>query len=204
MTGGCDLIRVSLGAYVVDALDSGERAPVAAHLERCEDCRSELAELSEVAGLLRRVPLREVERRVRWRPAAVAVAALAAAVAAVFALGSPGGGDHSPYPRSTLTASGTDRATHVFARVTLQRRVWGTAATLSMRGVRPHLRCRLVILERNGTRELVASYRTDPDGTADVTARSAAPLATIASLEVLAGQGQRVVQLPVRGSSSPA
>jgi hypothetical protein len=73
-----------------------------------------------------------------------------------------------------------------------------------MRGVRPYLRCRLVILALNGTRELVANYRTDPDGTADVTTESAIPITAIASVDVLAGQNQQVVQIPVHSSRSPA
>jgi hypothetical protein len=227
MTGGCDLVRVSLGAYAVDALDPAERRPVAAHLVRCERCRGELAELSAVAGLLRGVPLREVERvgllvgdefgsdgdeearRVRRRPGrhgavAVAVAVVAALVAAVMALVSPWGAHRWPYERGSLVSSGTDRATRVFARVTLQRRAWGTAATLSLRGVRPHLRCRLVVVARNGKRELVMTYRADYDGTADVTTKSDIPITAIASLEVLAGHDERVVQIPVHDSRSPA
>lgn len=41
-----------LGAYLVDALDAQERDAFAAHLEACESCRDEAAELAEaVAGL---------------------------------------------------------------------------------------------------------------------------------------------------------
>lgn len=40
------------GAYVVDALDEGERARFEAHLEHCADCRAEVAELSETTAML--------------------------------------------------------------------------------------------------------------------------------------------------------
>nr|BFE85959.1 hypothetical protein GCM10020093_085600 [Planobispora longispora] len=51
----CDEARISLGVYVLGALDPEERAPVEAHLEGCADCRAELAELGGVAGFLGRV-----------------------------------------------------------------------------------------------------------------------------------------------------
>lgn len=225
MTGGCDLIRVSLGAYAVDALDPAERKHVEAHLEGCADCTGELAQLRDVAGLLRCVPLRELKRvglvaadepasganervqrsrRAREWHWAAALAAVAALVAGVIALGSLRAGHHSGYEPTPLIASGADRTTRVFARVTLRGHAWGTAARLSLRGVRPHLQCRLLVLGVNGAREMVATYRTDNDGTADLTTRTAIPITAIASLEVLAGRHQQLVQIPVHGSRSSA
>lgn len=218
MSGRCDLIRVSLGAYALDALDRAERASIEAHLAGCQDCRRELAQLNETVGLLARVPLREVERaglvatdqsegarsqqirRTRiWRTG-MAAAVVAAVAAAVVALAWPGRGHHPPSGRASLTASGSDRASHVSAKVTLQRRASGTAATLILEGVRPHLRCRMFVLARNGKRELAATYRTDDDGTANVTTESGIPITAIASVDVLAGHNQQVVQIPVHGS----
>ena len=40
------------GAYAVDALDDLERARFEQHLQSCEDCRAEVAELRETAALL--------------------------------------------------------------------------------------------------------------------------------------------------------
>lgn len=218
MSGGCDGIRVSLGAYALDALDPAERAPIDSHLAFCEGCRRELAQLNETARLLVRVPLIEVERaglvatgereragnqqtrRTRiWRTRP-AVAVVAAVAAAVVALVWAGGGHHPAPGRGSLTASANDRATHVSARVTLHRRASGTVARLIMEGVRPRLRCRLVVLALNGQRELVATYQADPDGTANVTSESAFPITAIAAVEVLAGHNQQVVQIPVHDS----
>jgi anti-sigma factor RsiW len=212
------LIRVSLGAYALDALDPAERASIEAHLPCCQDCRRELAQLSETAQLLVHVPLVEVERaglvathnlesaddqqtrRTRaWR-AGTAVAVVAAVAAAAVSLVWAGGGHHPAPGRVSLTASASDRATHVSAKVTLQRRGSGTVATLIMEGVRPRLQCRLVVLALNGRREFVATYQADPDGTADVTTESAIPITAIASVEVLAGHNQRVVRIPVHDS----
>lgn len=45
-------IHALSGAYAVDALDDTERAAFEAHLADCADCRTEVAELREAAGLL--------------------------------------------------------------------------------------------------------------------------------------------------------
>ncbi|HSF26168.1 MAG TPA: anti-sigma factor [Actinomycetes bacterium] len=55
----CEQARISLGVYVVGALDDAERAAVRAHLETCRGCRDELAELAGVPRLLARVTLAE-------------------------------------------------------------------------------------------------------------------------------------------------
>src|SRR5262245_64371451 len=61
MNATCDSVeRLSLGAYVLGALDPSERAAVDAHLSRCPSCRDELAELAAMPGLLSRVRLEDV------------------------------------------------------------------------------------------------------------------------------------------------
>ena len=47
---------VSLGVYVLGAADASERLRVEAHLPGCAACRSELARLAPLPGLLARVP----------------------------------------------------------------------------------------------------------------------------------------------------
>lgn len=58
----CEEVRISLGAYVLGALDAGEAAEVEAHLETCAPCRAELAELSGLPPLLARVSAEDIER----------------------------------------------------------------------------------------------------------------------------------------------
>jgi anti-sigma factor RsiW len=48
--------RGRLGAYVLGALDDGERREVDTHMVSCEECRRELTELAEIARLLGEVP----------------------------------------------------------------------------------------------------------------------------------------------------
>ncbi|MCC5579691.1 zf-HC2 domain-containing protein [Microtetraspora sp. AC03309] len=51
----CEDVRISLGVYVLGALDTEETAEVEAHLDDCPDCLAELAELSGLPPLLARV-----------------------------------------------------------------------------------------------------------------------------------------------------
>jgi anti-sigma factor RsiW len=58
-TWDCPEARIALGVYVLGAIDPGERALMDAHLDTCEECRAELAELAELPGLLAMVPAEE-------------------------------------------------------------------------------------------------------------------------------------------------
>jgi hypothetical protein len=55
----CPEARVSLGVYVLGAIDPAERALVDAHLATCRDCRDELAGLAGLPALLARVSTEE-------------------------------------------------------------------------------------------------------------------------------------------------
>jgi Putative zinc-finger len=56
---GCQEARMSLGVYVLGAIDPAERALVDAHLPACRDCRDELAGLAGLPALLARVSTEE-------------------------------------------------------------------------------------------------------------------------------------------------
>jgi hypothetical protein len=55
----CPEARISLGVYVLGAMDPAERAQVDAHLATCRDCRDELAGLAGLPALLSRVSIEE-------------------------------------------------------------------------------------------------------------------------------------------------
>lgn len=55
----CAETRLSLGVYVLGAIDPAERALVEAHLATCRDCRDELAGLAGLPALLARVSAEE-------------------------------------------------------------------------------------------------------------------------------------------------
>ena len=54
-TWDCTDARLSLGVYVLGAIDPAERALVDAHLATCRDCRDELAGLAGPVGIDREV-----------------------------------------------------------------------------------------------------------------------------------------------------
>jgi len=58
---GCAEVRLSLGAYVLGALDPADRSRVDTHLAGCPECRDELASFAALPGLLGRVSRAEVE-----------------------------------------------------------------------------------------------------------------------------------------------
>jgi hypothetical protein len=55
----CPEARISLGVYVLGAIEPAERALVEAHLATCRDCRDELAGLASLPALLSRVSTEE-------------------------------------------------------------------------------------------------------------------------------------------------
>ena len=55
----CPEARVSLGVYVLGAIDPADRAVVDAHLATCRECRDELAGLAGLPALLSRVSAEE-------------------------------------------------------------------------------------------------------------------------------------------------
>jgi len=61
-TWDCADARLSLGVYVLGAIDPAERALVDAHLVTCRDCRDELAGLAGLPALLARVNPDEISR----------------------------------------------------------------------------------------------------------------------------------------------
>ncbi len=61
-TWDCTEARLSLGVYVLGAIDPVERGLVDAHLETCQECRDELAGLAGLPALLARLDPDEVSR----------------------------------------------------------------------------------------------------------------------------------------------
>src|SRR6185295_10124746 len=128
LSAGCDsLERLSLGAYVLGALDPMERARFEEHLESCRACREELVQMAGLPGLLSRVSLEDaldppsaapspVRRR---RFAAIGSVAAAAAVAAALFLALVTGGN-SDSPNRPQTVAATNQRTGVSAKMAVR------------------------------------------------------------------------------------
>jgi len=159
IAGGCAEARLSLGAYVLGALDPAERGRVDVHLGECADCRDELASFAGLPGLLGRVSIAEVElvpepaapelldrvlvavgnerrrNRLVRRLSAVAagvivVAASAVAGVAVASSGQPQQPATQTAASTTVTA--TDPVTHVTASVVEWPKKWGAGLQVEL------------------------------------------------------------------------
>ncbi len=175
-----DDLHLALGSYLVGALDAPARAQVEHHLRTCDECRDEVAELSVLPGLLARltpeqftagVPSapdellsgllaralasqRASRRHLRlWRGAAAL--ALAAAVVAVA------------LPRSTAPATSRYRlqtaASGASGTVSLATMAWGTAITLSLRGLPARVECVAYVIDRSGRAEPIGTWGPTPN-----------------------------------------
>jgi predicted anti-sigma-YlaC factor YlaD len=191
---GCAEVRLSLGAYVLGALDPADRSRVDAHLAGCADCRDELASFAALPGLLGRVSRSVVESEPpdpgpqlleRLLHAAAAerrhdrrrriLTSVAAAVIVLAAIGvSVGFGvthdRHSTPPAAVALASQTFTATNqqngVQATITEVKKGWGASVEVRVVGVTSDL--------AGPSCQLIA---VGPDGKTDVAASWSAPVA---------------------------
>jgi hypothetical protein len=218
MMGTCDsVVRLSLGAYVLGALDPVERSHVEAHLAGCTACRDEVSQLAVLPGLLSRVRVEDVldptppprmaeqliarfraARRARRRRLAVAVSTVAVAAAGVlaFAVATNDAGNPSP-PQPVAQVSATNHRTGVAGKMALRPTAWGTAVRVRLRGVPSGTRCRLIVASRSGRRDVAGSWRADYAGAADVETATAIPKDQLSSLEVVTSTGQRLLRASV-------
>jgi putative zinc finger protein len=217
MNATCDsTLRLSLGAYVLGALDPVERAQVDAHLSGCASCRDELTELAAMPGLLARVRLDDVlepapspspamierllrrlraarrARRRRYAVAGVAVALAAAGVGTVV-LSTSGGGSAS----ESASVAAVNARTGVSAKLGLRPASWGTAVHVRLRGVPAGTRCRLIAVSKSGAREVAGTWRATYEGTADLQAATAIPKDQLASFAVVNESGHPLVRAAV-------
>jgi predicted anti-sigma-YlaC factor YlaD len=106
----CDRVRSQISLELDGELSQLERAMVAAHLQRCPDCRAYEAQVTAFTRVLRAAPLKEVEHpvvvRKPRRPIAARLQAGVAAAVAIVALGVTGriALSESPDPSSPSVA----------------------------------------------------------------------------------------------------
>ena len=202
-----DDLHLALGSYLVGALDAQSRAEVEHHLRTCADCRAEVAELSVLPGLLARLTpeqfsagipgppddllpdllararasRRTSQRHLRFWHGAAALAVAAALLVMAF--------PHSSVPstahyRLQTTASGAA------GTVDLATMAWGTAITLSLRGLPARAECVAYVTDRNGRTQAIGTWGPTPNHDAVVelaTALTSHSLERI-SIETAAGR----------------
>jgi len=220
MSASCNsLERLSLGAYVLGALDPVERAAVDAHLSACPACRDELAGLAVMPGLLSRVRVEDVlepaaspstapaaadrligrlraARRARRRRlgAAAGAVALAAIAAGAIVIGTDNTGGSSE-TKNVASIQATNARTGVAASFGVRPAPWGTAVRVRLRGVPPNTRCQLIAYSNTGGKEVAGTWRATYGGTADVQTATAIPRGRLAAFEVATAGGRRLVRV---------
>jgi hypothetical protein len=187
--------RAELAARVLGLLDDAAARAVDAHLARCTPCRREWEELREMTDVLGEVPpeaaldgppdgdlvlqraLRQVRTEARatrrWRRARVAVAA-AAAVAVVLGGGLVAGRATAPESAvvaqtpGTVTLQGVGEPGVRMTADVVPAAGW-VRLVATVQGIPAGERCRLVVITRDGGREIAGSWVVPPAGPAEGT-----------------------------------
>lgn len=220
-----DAMTSSLGAYLLGALSPAERAEVEHHLGGCSDCRTELAALAGLPGLLARLDATDVEhlesfqvatdgrlldrtlleltrrRRVQRRHSrllAVAAAIIVAILTATAFTTLRASETNETRQAQGRTVSATNATSGVHAVVAVQQKLWGTALHLSLRGVPPGTRCELIAVLTDGRRQTAGAWQASYEGTASIDAATDARPDQLASVEVVTRTGTRLVSVPLR------
>ncbi|MER7244831.1 zf-HC2 domain-containing protein [Kribbella sp. NPDC000426] len=182
---------MSIGAYVLGALEASERRATEEHLATCTACRETLLQFAHLPGLLHAVPVEDIEaeqpepaplhlikrkrpRRKRW----VLAAASAAMVSGVL-----GWGLVSAPASATWTA--TDGVGGIDTTAKLTSHGWGTDIQLKLKDLQPYEHCMLVVRSRNGTTETAGWWAANRDNQAHVPASTSIPLQDIVGLDVV-------------------
>jgi predicted anti-sigma-YlaC factor YlaD len=214
MTLDCTDATISLGAYVVGALDHTERAELEAHLAYCPMCRDELAELAPLPGLLSRLTVDEavagppaldiadpdgamLDRLLaaaRERRRASRTSWVAAAAAVVILVGASTGAviatrDHGTHWQQAVAAS----AGSVHLRVRLVDQANGTKIDMTMSGVARGERCNLVAVSRDGRTESAGWWDATYAGTAHITGTTSISRRDLTQLKVVTDAGKTLV-----------
>jgi Putative zinc-finger len=137
---------------------------------------------------------RERRRSRLMRTAAVAAALVLAAAAVIGGPLLDGDGGTAPAP---ITAAASDLRTGVHGSAELSREPWGTRVDLSLAGVRPGERCRLVARAAGGRSEVAATWRAGYLGTAEVPGAVSIPPERLRSLDVITADDRVLVRMPV-------
>jgi predicted anti-sigma-YlaC factor YlaD len=207
---------VSLGVYLLGALEPAERAAVEAHLATCPQCRDALDELSGVPSLLDRLSLDDLvpepvppsedlfervaarareenaaldaPRRARHRRLlAAAAAATVLAGGGIAAWAALGGSDDYARP--------PDGKVHM--SVVLAAQATGTSYTVTVSGLPTDEHCKLIAVAKDGTRDVAGKWDATYQGQANETGSTSIARSQLAKLVLLGTDGKRLAKVRV-------
>ena len=203
--------------YVVGALTPAERAAFEEHLPTCASCRHTVRDLAGLPGLLSRVSPADLDepplpdtlvpgllRRMRARRRRRVLSALAAAAAVVAV--TVGGwaivaGDDDPPVVQQAQGTRMEQvvASHVRAFAELHPKPWGTEVVIHCsydeRTYGEPESYALVVVDRAGRAEQVATWAVAPGRDAQVIGSSDLKTSAIAAVEVRTRAGQPLLRL---------
>lgn len=226
MTPEHQQLREALGAYVLGAIDPGERRQLERHLSECRACTDELARLSPLPGLLGRVSESEasagllvpshdlldgVIRRLgeegrmlrtrlrRWRLAAVAAAFVAVVAAAVAVAPWRSGPDRLIVAADPVTA-GSAAATGHAAAIAWE---WGTTVELEVEQLPRRDSYVLWAISEDGRRERAGTWGATASGAAKVRGASSINRSQLARVEVTDPRGDVIMSFDFTRRGAP-
>jgi hypothetical protein len=207
----CEETALSLGAYVLGALEPEERREVRDHLSACPACAAEYAELKRLPQALDRVTLEDLhaspsvtpspdlfdrvssaaaaeDRRVRRRWLLVV-----AAVAVLFL----GGVGTMVWVNQDNTRSVVAGDVHVTVRTDGDKSGDGTILDITASGLPPRSNCHLVVVDEEGTRHDAGSWMVDYEGDSSYRGWADVPESEVAELEMRDDAGDLIVHVPL-------
>lgn len=216
----------ALAAYVLGALDPGERRELEQHLSQCRGCTDELARLTPLPGLLGRVSEDEVsadllvppddlldgvigrlaqeERALRtlvrrWRSAAIAasfVAIVAVAVAVAPWQSQPDRVIVAASPAATDAAAATGQAAAIAWE-------WGTTVEIRAQDLPQRDVYVLWAVSEDGRRERAGTWGATASGQAQVRGASSIDRSRLRRVEVTDRDGDLILSFDFSGAAPP-
>jgi anti-sigma-K factor RskA len=211
-----------LGGYVLGGLDPADLRAFEEHLKECADCRTELAGLESLPGLLDSLPVPDaVALTGRSRPDAAPepgtavprrvidelairrrkvrrrwVALVGAVAAACLALGIAVGPllNRPPQPDASYSVQAGNGLRF---SVDLARKTWGTELAVNGSSMPVDGTYSLWIRDRDGGEDRACAWTATPSGRIKVTGATPVQLASIASVELRDGTQNKVAVITV-------
>jgi anti-sigma-K factor RskA len=216
----CHETTMSLGVYLVGALDADERNAVEEHLNDCPECRAELAGLAALPSMLERLSIDDfpleplsapedlfdrvaaqareehTEHTERSRRAVTRYRRLTAVAAAVVVIAGASVGSVAVYDhnhRHGITATQGS----VTMQVTLASQTTGTGLNVTVSGLPRDEHCQLIAIAKDGTRDIAGRWDATYGGWAQETGSTRIPKSQLSKLVLLGTGGKQLVTVTV-------
>ena len=98
---------------------------------------------------------------------------------------------------TSIERTATDSTTGVSAQVRLWQEKQGSGLTVAISGVIPGTKCTVDVVQRDGSRQVAATWWATDAGTASVGGSVATHFADIARLEIVDASGKVLVPVPL-------